>query len=114
MGPHRSRMGYVVIRLDGLCQCAPHVCRRHCPARATHIGALINLTKTSLAFGVSYTPVSWMEGMGPVPQFGIMAGLLWLVYLLLLPLWLYRMMVKWKTSTTLRWRFLVLLRINLL
>ncbi|KAI9170553.1 cycloheximide resistance [Paramyrothecium foliicola] len=56
---------------------------------ASHIGALVNLTKNCLGFGVSYASVSWMAAIGPVGQFGTMAGLLWFAYLLVIPVWIY-------------------------
>ncbi|KAL2204707.1 MFS general substrate transporter [Sarocladium strictum] len=59
------------------------------PSRASHIGMLVNLSKNCLAFGVSYTSVSWMETMGSVGQFGTMAGLLWFAYLLIIPVWIW-------------------------
>ncbi|KAL6416055.1 hypothetical protein AUP68_00264 [Ilyonectria robusta] len=59
------------------------------PSRAGHIGALVNLTKNCVAFGVSYASVSWMQSMGPVNQFAVMAGLLWLAYLFVIPVWLF-------------------------
>ncbi|CAG9957087.1 unnamed protein product [Clonostachys rosea f. rosea IK726] len=72
------------------------------PARASHIGALINLTKNCLAFGVSYTSVSWTEAMGPVGQFGTMAGLLWFAYLMVIPVWLYNDALTRMTSKLFR------------
>jgi MFS family permease len=59
------------------------------PTRASHIGTLVNLTKNCLAFGVSYTSVTWIQAMGPVGQFGTMAGLLWFAYLLVIPVWIF-------------------------
>ena len=59
------------------------------PSLSSHIGALINLTKNCLAFGVSYTSVSWTAAMGSVAQFGTMAGLLLFSYFLVIPVWLY-------------------------
>lgn len=59
------------------------------PSRASHIGMLVNLSKNCLAFGVSYTSVSWMQAMGSVGQFGTMAGLLWFAYLLIIPIWIW-------------------------
>lgn len=41
--------------------------------QAGYIGPLVNLTKNSLAFGVSYSSVRWMQAMGPVNEFAIMA-----------------------------------------
>ncbi|KAF4965564.1 hypothetical protein FSARC_6649 [Fusarium sarcochroum] len=58
------------------------------PSRAGDIGVLVNVTKNCLAFGVSYASLSWMQAMGPFNQFAIMAALLWLGYLLVLPIWL--------------------------
>jgi MFS family permease len=55
------------------------------PARAGHIGALVNLTKNCLAFGVSYASISWSTSQGTVRQFGTMAGLLWMAYILVIP-----------------------------
>ncbi|KAL3475743.1 major facilitator superfamily domain-containing protein [Aspergillus californicus] len=60
------------------------------PSRAGDVGALVNLIKNFLAFGVSYASIDWMQRMGPVRQFAIMAGLLWFAYLLILPVWLLR------------------------
>ncbi|TVY70154.1 Protein HOL1 [Fusarium oxysporum f. sp. cubense] len=70
------------------------------PVRAGDIGTLLNVTKNSLGFGVSYASVSWMQKSGPVSQFATMAGLLWFSYLLVIPLWLYRaslarLMTRW-------------------
>jgi MFS family permease len=59
------------------------------PSRASHIGTVVNLTKNCLAFGVSYTSVSWTEAMGTVGQFGLMAGVLWLAYLPVILVWIY-------------------------
>jgi hypothetical protein len=59
------------------------------PSRASHIGTVVNLTKNCLAFGVSYTSVSWAEAMGSVGQFGLMAGVLWLAYLPVILVWIY-------------------------
>lgn len=58
-------------------------------SRAGDIGVLVNVMKNCLAFGVSYASLSWMETMGPLKQFGIMAGLLWLGYLLVIPVWIW-------------------------
>ncbi|KAM5343697.1 hypothetical protein ACJ41O_012234 [Fusarium nematophilum] len=68
------------------------------PSRASHIGALVNLTKNCLAFGVSYTSVSWTAAVGPVGQFGTMAGLLLFSYLLVIPLWFYNDALIRRTS----------------
>ncbi|KAM0543492.1 hypothetical protein ACHAPJ_012290, partial [Fusarium lateritium] len=48
------------------------------PSRAGDIGVLVNVMKNSLAFGVSYASLSWMQAIGPSKQFAIMAALLWL------------------------------------
>ncbi|RYC80728.1 hypothetical protein BFJ63_vAg16387 [Fusarium oxysporum f. sp. narcissi] len=70
------------------------------PSRAGDIGTLLNVTKNSLGFGVSYASVSWMQKSGPVSQFATMAGLLWFCYMLVIPLWLWRaalvrLMARW-------------------
>ncbi|WAO86088.1 MFS domain-containing protein [Fusarium falciforme] len=70
------------------------------PVRAGDIGTLLNVTKNSLGFGVSYASVSWMQKSGTASQFATMAGLLWFCYLLVIPLWLYRaalvrLMTRW-------------------
>lgn len=70
------------------------------PVRAGDIGTLLNVTKNSLGFGISYASVSWMQKSGPVNQFATMAGLLWFSYLLVIPLWIYRaslarVMTRW-------------------
>jgi MFS family permease len=59
------------------------------PSRAGDIGVLVNVMKNCLAFGVSYSAISWMNGMGPLKQFATMAGLLWLGYLLVIPVWVW-------------------------
>ncbi|CAK7205381.1 hypothetical protein SEUCBS139899_008151 [Sporothrix eucalyptigena] len=56
------------------------------PRRADHIGALVNLTKNCIAFGVSYASITWMEEMGPVKQFAITAAILWALYLCVIPM----------------------------
>lgn len=68
------------------------------PSCSSHIGALINFTKNCLAFGVSYTSVSWTAAMGPVAQFGTMAGLLLFSYSLVIPIWFYSGTLMHKAS----------------
>ncbi|OBR11181.1 Major facilitator superfamily transporter [Colletotrichum higginsianum IMI 349063] len=68
------------------------------PPRASHIGVLVNLIKNSVGFGVSYAATSWMAQVGPVAQFGTMAGILWGVYLLVIPLYLFSDTIIRKTS----------------
>lgn len=66
------------------------------PDKANDIGALINLTKNSLAFAVSYASVSWTARVGPIGQFGTMAGLLWFSYLLVIPVWFFsNSLISW-------------------
>jgi MFS family permease len=68
------------------------------PSRASHIGTVVNLTKNCLAFGVSYTSVSWTQSMGSMGQFGLMAGLLWFAYLLVIPVWVFSDKLVWQTG----------------
>ncbi|KAK0370007.1 hypothetical protein CLIM01_12642 [Colletotrichum limetticola] len=68
------------------------------PPRASHIGVLVNLIKNSVGFGVSYAATSWMAQAGPVAQFGTMAGILWAVYLLVIPLYFFSETVIRKTA----------------
>ncbi|KAL2882600.1 hypothetical protein SGCOL_001802 [Colletotrichum sp. CLE4] len=68
------------------------------PPRASHIGVLVNLIKNSVGFGVSYAATSWMAQAGPVAQFGTMAGILWAVYLLVIPLYFFSDTVIRKTA----------------
>ncbi|RGP70035.1 hypothetical protein FSPOR_4327 [Fusarium sporotrichioides] len=58
-------------------------------SRAGDIGVLVNVMKNCLAFGVSYASLSWMEAIGPLKQFAIMASLLWLGYLVVIPIWIW-------------------------
>ncbi|RFN50608.1 hypothetical protein FIE12Z_5111 [Fusarium flagelliforme] len=59
------------------------------PSRAGDIGVLVNVMKNCLAFGVSYASVPWMQAMGVFKQFAIMSALLWLGYLLVIPIWFW-------------------------
>ncbi|KAF5707351.1 major facilitator superfamily transporter [Fusarium globosum] len=59
------------------------------PSRAGDIGVLVNVMKNCLAFGVSYSAISWMNGMGPLKQFATMAALLSAGYLLVIPVWVW-------------------------
>ncbi|WAO95401.1 MFS domain-containing protein [Fusarium falciforme] len=59
------------------------------PSRAGDIGVLVNFMKNTVAFGVSYASLPWMNGVGPVKQFATMAALLWLGYLMVFPVWLH-------------------------
>jgi MFS family permease len=59
------------------------------PSRAGDIGVLVNVMKNCLAFGVSYASLPWMQAMGTVKQFAIMAALLWFGYFLVVPIWLW-------------------------
>ncbi|KXH65558.1 hypothetical protein CSAL01_02957 [Colletotrichum salicis] len=68
------------------------------PPRASHIGVLVNLIKNSVGFGASYAATSWMAQAGPVAQFGTMAGILWAVYLLVIPLYFFSDTVIRKTA----------------
>ncbi|GKT93689.1 hypothetical protein Ct61P_11539 [Colletotrichum tofieldiae] len=69
------------------------------PSRASHIGVLVNLIKNSVGFGVSYAATSWMAQAGPVAQFGTMAGILWAVYMLVIPLYIFSETIIRKTSS---------------
>lgn len=68
------------------------------PTRAGHIGAIVNLTKNCLAFGVSYSSVDWDEAMGPVDQYAIMGGILLAAYLLVVPLYFFSKILLKKTA----------------
>ncbi|KAH6950924.1 major facilitator superfamily domain-containing protein [Fusarium avenaceum] len=59
------------------------------PSRTGDIGVLVNVMKNCLAFSVSYASLPWMQAMGSVKQFAIMAALLWLGYFLAIPVWLW-------------------------
>ncbi|KAL7768570.1 hypothetical protein ACKLNR_002871 [Fusarium oxysporum f. sp. zingiberi] len=59
------------------------------PSRAGDIGVLVNVMKNCLAFGVSYSSITWLNAMGPLKQFAIMAALLWLGYILVIPVWVW-------------------------
>lgn len=67
---------------------------------AAHIGVLVNIVKNSLAFGVAYKSMSWFAEAGPAKQFGTMAGLSWVSYLLIIPLYFWsRGLVRWSEKT---------------
>ncbi|EJT75146.1 hypothetical protein GGTG_05083 [Gaeumannomyces tritici R3-111a-1] len=60
----------------------------HCmPNRAGHIGVVVNVAKNCVGFGVSSASLKWLAMAGPVRQFGAMSGILFAVYLLVIPLW---------------------------
>ncbi|VTO81496.1 unnamed protein product [Fusarium graminearum] len=59
------------------------------PSRTGDIGVLVNVMKNCLAFSVSYASLPWMQAMGSVKQFAIMAALLWFGYTLTIPVWLW-------------------------
>ncbi|KAM0205012.1 hypothetical protein ACHAQI_009560 [Fusarium lateritium] len=59
------------------------------PLRAGDIGVLVNVMKNCLAFGVSYSSITWMRDIGPLKQFAIMASLLWIGYAFVIPIWLW-------------------------
>ncbi|KAF4815782.1 putative MFS-type transporter [Colletotrichum tropicale] len=69
------------------------------PSRASHIGVLVNLIKNCVGFGVSYAAITWMEQMGPVKQFGIMAGVLWALYLLVIPVYFFSEVIIRRTAS---------------
>lgn len=57
--------------------------------RAGHVGVLVNVAKNALGFGVSFASMNWYYATGPATQFGTMAGVLWAVYLCVVPLYIY-------------------------
>ncbi|KAH8671768.1 major facilitator superfamily domain-containing protein [Tricladium varicosporioides] len=57
--------------------------------RAGHVGVLVNVVKNGLAFGVSFASMDWFSRVGPAAQFGTMAGMLWVGYLAIIPLYFY-------------------------
>ncbi|KAF4952476.1 hypothetical protein FGADI_6710 [Fusarium gaditjirri] len=59
------------------------------PSRAGDIGVLVNVMKNCLAFGVSYSALTWLNAMGPLKQFAIMAALLWLGFIVAIPVWVW-------------------------
>ncbi|KAL8405194.1 hypothetical protein RB594_009918 [Gaeumannomyces avenae] len=63
----------------------------HCmPNRAGHIGVVVNVAKNCVGFGVSFASLKWLDMAGPVRQYGAMAGILFAVYLLVIPLWAFK------------------------
>ncbi|TDZ14130.1 putative MFS-type transporter [Colletotrichum orbiculare MAFF 240422] len=69
------------------------------PARASHIGVLVNLIKNCIGFGVLYAAINWMDQMGPAKQFGIIGGILWMLYLLVVPVYLFSDRIIKRTSS---------------
>jgi MFS family permease len=59
------------------------------PMRAAHIGTLVNVTKNTIGFAVSYGAVGWLQSSGPLKQFGTMAGVLWAAYLIVIPIYIF-------------------------
>ncbi|KUL88784.1 hypothetical protein ZTR_03523 [Talaromyces verruculosus] len=59
-------------------------------SRAMDIGALVNVIKNIIGFGVSYAAIDWYNKSGGEAQYGTMAGLLWATYLLVIPLYFFR------------------------
>lgn len=59
-------------------------------SRAMDIGVLVNVIKNCLAFGVSYAAIDWYYESGGKAQYGTMAGILWALYLLVIPLYIFR------------------------
>ncbi|KAH6669059.1 putative MFS transporter [Halenospora varia] len=57
--------------------------------RAGHVGVLVNVVKNGLAFGVSFASMDWFNKVGPAAQFGTMAGMLWVGYLAIIPIYFY-------------------------
>ncbi|KAJ4136596.1 hypothetical protein NW768_004213 [Fusarium equiseti] len=68
------------------------------PSRAGDIGVLVNVMKNCLAFGVSYASDPWMQAMGVFKQFAIMSALLWLGYLLVIPIWFWSQAIVRKST----------------
>jgi len=58
-------------------------------SRAGDVGVLVNVVKNTLGFGVSLVSMDWYGSQGPLRQFGTMAGVLWAVYLFVIPVYIY-------------------------
>jgi hypothetical protein len=59
------------------------------PSRAGHMGALVNVVKNVFGFGISFKSMDWYFASGPAKQFGAMTGMLWAVYLFVVPLYFF-------------------------
>jgi MFS family permease len=58
-------------------------------SRAMEIGVLVNFIKNTIAFGVSYAAIDWYSMYGGKAQYGTMAGILWAIYMLVVPLYIF-------------------------
>ncbi len=59
------------------------------PWRAAHIGVMVNTVKNVVSFGVSYGVVPWYMLVGPLNQYGTIAGIAVFFFLLNIPLSIY-------------------------
>ena len=70
------------------------------PWRAADIGVVVNVLKNLVAFGVGYGVTPWLDAVGPQKQFGTMAGILWFVFLFVIPLSIFGARLR---QWSLRW-----------
>jgi len=59
------------------------------PQKVGQLALLINIFKNSLGGGVSFVALNWYMESGPLKLAGTMAGILWALYLLVLPLYFF-------------------------
>jgi MFS family permease len=81
--------GMVSFGLTGSTNIAATYCLDTFQNKAGVIGVLLNVFKNGIGFGVSYATVPWFNKQGPVKLFGTLAGLLWALYLAMVPIYIY-------------------------
>ncbi len=69
------------------------------PKYVAEIATLINTMKNCLGAGLSFVSIQWYFKEGGARQFGTMAGILWALYLLVIPLYFFGgRMRKWPVA----------------
>ena len=56
---------------------------------AAQLSVTVNVFKNCLGFAASYASVAWDTRVGHQPMFGTMSGIMWFVYLLIVPIYFY-------------------------
>jgi len=59
------------------------------PAYVAETATLVNVMKNCLGAGLSFVTIQWYMKEGPAREFGTMAGILWALYLFVIPLYFF-------------------------
>jgi MFS family permease len=73
-------------------------------SRAIHVGLVVHMVKYILSFGMTFGSIDWFFTKGPTSQFGTMAGTLWAIYLLSVPLYFRAKLVSRISTWVLSYR----------